>query len=397
MIQSGAFWLFLLGSVILYWVLPRRLRFGAIALASFVYVSTLDWQSATALLVWSLAFFYLIPLAVGGGGWRRWLVPALILGVLGYLAYFKYIPPIIDAIMPTDVERNFIIPLGISYFTFKLIHYAIEVARGNVTDRSLQSFLLYIFFFPIFTAGPIERFDHFLASREDRPSVEAMVNGLSRIIYGLIKKFVFGGMILLPLLRLVTDASVLLERLDVLPVYKVWGFLVISYLYVYMDFGASSDIAIGASRLFGITIMENFNFPVLAPNISNFWKRWHITLAGWVQAYIYLPVIGLTRNPYLAIYSTMTVMALWHAGSPHWIAWGWYHATGMIIYLNWSRFKRKRRITFPDNVPVLRHIGVPITFIFVTGSYAFTTTYQHASLYGALRILAKLINIDLPA
>jgi alginate O-acetyltransferase complex protein AlgI len=397
MIQSVVFWAFLFGSAILYWILPRRIRYAAIALCSFAYIATLDWKSATALFFWSLAFFYLAPLAVNGKGWRRSVTPALMLAILSYLAFFKYIPPIINALRPTDVERNYIIPLGISYFSFKLIHYVIEVARGNMKDRSLQNFLLYIFFFPIFTAGPIERFDTFLASRDERPSMEAIVHGLSRIIYGLIKKFTIAGLILTPMLRGVTDASVLLERLDVLPVYKVWGFLYISFLLVYMDFSAYSDIAIGSSRLFGIKITENFNFPIIAPTVSNFWKRWHITLVNWVQAYIYLPVIGLTRNPYLAIFSTMSVMALWHAGSFHWLFWGWYHATGLVIFLTWSRYKRKRKIKFPENTPILRHWGIPLTTAWVVGGYAFTTTYQHASIYGAIRILAKLLALDLPA
>jgi len=402
MIQSGTFWLVLLFTVIIYWLLPKKFRLGFLALASFGYLATLDLMSVLVLVVWSLAFFKLAPLTLSDQSlWRR-LLPALILGILGYLAYFKYIPPLIMAMSSDPIEAQLIIPLGISYFTFKLIHYAVEVSRGNITDRSLSQFLSYIFLFPIFTAGPIERFDHYLAHQDQKWQLDSMVYGLTRIIHGLIKKFYIAGMIIAPFFGPYGDiggpnAGALLFNLSILPTYKIWGFVVLSFLYMYIDFSAYSDIAIGASRLFGIRIMENFNFPIFAPNISNFWQRWHMSLAGWCRAYVYMPVIGLTRNPYLAVYSTMFVMGIWHAGSWHRISWGLYHATGIVIYLTWARFKRKKKWFFLDQSPFTRYLGVPITFLFVSGAYAFTTMDGHGDIYAALRVFAQLFFIHLPA
>ena len=189
MIQSGTFWLVLLFAVVIYWLLPKKFRLGFLALASFGYLATLDLMSVLVLVVWSLAFFKLAPLTLSDQSlWRR-LLPALILGILGYLTYFKYIPPLIMAMSADPIEIQLIIPLGISYFTFKLIHYAVEVSRGNITDRSLSQFLSYIFLFPIFTAGPIELFDHYLAHQDQKWQLDSMVYGLTRIIHGLIKKF----------------------------------------------------------------------------------------------------------------------------------------------------------------------------------------------------------------
>ncbi|MDY6992387.1 MAG: MBOAT family O-acyltransferase, partial [Pseudomonadota bacterium] len=365
-------------------------------------LATLDLMSVLVLVVWSLAFFKLAPLTLSEQSlWRR-VLPALILGILGYLAYFKYIPPLIMAMSSDPIEAQLIIPLGISYFTFKLIHYAVEVSRGNITDRSLSQFLSYIFLFPIFTAGPIERFDHYLAHQDQKWQLDSMVYGLTRIIHGLIKKFYIAGMVIAPFFGPYGDiggpnAGALLFNLSILPTYKIWGFVVLSFLYMYIDFSAYSDIAIGASRLFGIRIMENFNFPIIAPNISNFWKRWHMTLAGWCQAYVYMPMIGLTRNPYIAVYSTMLAMGLWHAGSLNRIGWGLYHATGLVIHLTWSRFKRRKKWQFLDQMLITRYLGIPITFLFVSGSFAFSTTDGNGGFYGALRILAKMFFINLPA
>jgi len=402
MIQSGIFWLVLFATVIVFWLIPRQYRFGFLALASFGYLATLDLTSVLVLVAWTLAFYWLAPLAIGKSSWQQRLPSILILAILGYLAYFKYIPPLIAAMSSDPIETKFIIPLGISYFTFKLIHYAVEVVRGNITNRSFQQFFAYMFLFPIFTAGPIERFDHFLANQDQKWQLDSTVEGLTRIIHGLIKKFFVAGMLIAPLFGPYGDitgpnAGALLFNLSVLPTYKIWGFLVLAFLFMYMDFSAYSDIAIGASRLFGIRIMENFNFPIIAPNISNFWKRWHMTLAGWCQAYVYMPMIGLTRNPYIAVYCTMLAFGLWHAGSLNRVAWGLYHATGLVIHLTWSRIKRKKKWLFLDRMLVMRLIGIPSTFLFVAGSFAFSTTDGNGGFYGALRIFAKMFFINLPA
>lgn len=395
MIQSPTFWLTLLGSVIVFWSLPKRFRAGFLAAASFAYLATLDAVTSLTLLGWSAAFYYLAP-GPDRMPARRRLLSLLMWGILGYLAYFKYIPPLL-ATWFSDSTANIAIPLGISYFTFKFIHYALEKSRGNLAPHNAADFLCYLYLFPIFTAGPIERFDHFLANRDAGSLSENLVDGTTRIIHGLIKKFVIGGLVIAPLFNAITDAGVLLVRLERLPVYKVWGFLILTYLFVYMDFSAYSDLAIGGSRLFGIRIMENFNWPVLAPNIGNFWKRWHMSLAAWCQAYVYMPTIGLTRNPYLAVFATFLAIGLWHAGHIVWVCWGLYHALGVVTYLSWARYKRKRKWNRFDNNLLLRVVGTGVTFLFVAVGFAFTATHHHGGLYGTLRILAKLVNVDLPA
>ncbi len=390
MIQSPLFWLLLMVAVVVFWIIPRSLRDGFLSAASFAYLASLDPSSVIALLGWSVVFYLASPRAAKPGGVRRVILPLLILMIIGNLAFYKYVPQITPLLSGEGVPASVVVPLGISYFTFKLIHYSIEVARGNITDRSFQRFSCYVFLFPIFTAGPIERFDHFLAQRDESWRLQTTVEGATRILHGLIKMFVFARLI-----QPSESVASLVAGLGELEVYKLWGVLLRTYLYAYMDFSAYSDIAIGAARLFGFRIMENFNLPILAFNIREFWRRWHMTLAGWCQAYVYLPVIGLTRRPYVAVYATFLAMGLWHGGSWNWVFWGLYHATGVSVNLTWQRVKRKLGWSREPGL-IWRGAGVALTFAFVTGSYAFSSTVRLGP-WAAVRVFARLFGVDLPA
>jgi alginate O-acetyltransferase complex protein AlgI len=393
-IADLSFWGIVAVTVVVFWLLPARLRVGFLALVSIGYLLTLEPAGVAALLAFALGCYFFAPYAATGR-LPHMIVPILVLALLGYLAYFKYVPRLVATLAAGSLGASIAIPLGISYFTFKLIHYVIEVGRGNIVDRSLSQFFCYVFLFPIFSAGPIERFDHFLANQDRQWQLPSTVEGVTRIFHGLIKKFVFASLLLLPLDGGLDALPGLVDRLGTVPTYKIWAFLVIAYLYAYLDFSAYSDVAIGCSRLFGFRIAENFNFPVLAADIGTFWKRWHMTLANWCQAYVYMPTLGLTRNPYAALYATMLAMGLWHAGSLNWVAWGLYHATGLAIFLTWSRIKRQRRWFFLDR-GLWRFAGVPVTFAFVTASFAFTASYG-LGVYTGVRLLAKLFFINLPA
>ena len=397
MIQSPVFWGVVLLSVVGYWLLPRRSRSLFLIAVSVLYVGSIDAFSVALLAAWAVVFFVITSRFEQWGRHSRWVLLGLILAVLAVLAFFKFGPLLNSLLGDSALDGRIIVPLGISYFTFKLIHFAVEVGRGAIRDFTFQDFVCYLFLFPIFTAGPIERFDHFLAQRDESFQLESFVWGMTRIVHGLIKRFVFCELILRQLqLVSLTSFRDVVDRLTDLSPAEAWTFVLLTALYAYLDFSAYCDIAIGCSRLYGIRIMENFNFPFLSKNLGEFWTRWHMTLSGWCQSYVYMPLIGLTRNPYIAIYATFLTMGLWHAGTWHWVLWGLYHATGVAIFATWNRIRRRRKWTWPDRWPV-RWLATPMTLIYFSGSAVFASGYSAgAPVYESLRLLAKLLLIDLP-
>lgn len=396
MIQTIEFWLFVAVGVLVYWRLPVAWRASFLAALSCAYLAILQWEATLAVVAWVVAFWWSVKWAGRQPG-RRYVIVALVCSILLYLGWFKYLPVLLDALTRNSPAAIFLVPLGLSYFTFKLIHYAVEMRRGTIPSHKFVDFLSYMLLFPIFTAGPIERFEHYLANRHEQWERSFLVEGLTRIVHGLIKKMVIAGMVLIPLQGIIIGApegntALLLARLDGLSAGSVWLYCLLTYFIIYMDFSAYSDIAIGTSRLFGIRIMENFNLPIIASNMADFWKRWHMTLAGWCQTYIYMPVFALTRQPYMAVYSTFIVMGLWHGASWNWLAWGLYHATGVSVALTWARIKR--RLDWPARPGMAyRWLGVILTLLYVAGAAAFTSTDHVGGIAAAGRIWGALLGI----
>lgn len=328
------------------------------------------------LLLFSV-FFYLAPKRLKHKSYWFAVKFFLVAGPLLYLSYYKYLPNMLAYIAGNPLDSGIILPLGVSYFVFRLIHYAIESGRENLPTHNYMEFLTYLFFFPIITAGPIERFEHFKRHWQSDSRRDDLVEGSTRVIYGLIKKFLIVDVLLITLFNNNT-ADTVVTRVDSIEQYKVWGFLLLTYIKVYLEFSAYSDIAIGSSRILGFRIMENFNWPIIATNIADLWRRWHMTLSGWCQAYIYLPSIGLTRNPYLAAILTFLFVGIWHSGSLNWLFWGLYHGVGICAYILWRRLLQKRKWSPPTGLWI-RIPSILITNFWMAGSFAFTATYQNGS------------------
>lgn len=393
MITDLNFWLTVFISVPVYWLVPNSRRSMLLTAISFAYLMSLDPKSVFYLLCFTILYYYVAPRHRDSTVARQTTAALLCLS-LAYLALFKFLPAAISRFSDqAPLLASIVLPLGISYYTFKLVHYAVERGRGNLPEHSLWDFAAYLYLFPIFTAGPIERFEHFMNNRSRRLHGIQFSEGVIRIVHGLVKKLVIIELCLLPLFGEVTDVAILIDRLEDLPTYKVWGFFVLAFLVAYLDFSAYSDIAIGISRLFGITIAENFNWPVLATNIGSFWRRWHMSLSGWCQTYVYMPTIGLTRNPYFASYCAFLVMGLWHSGSLGWIMWGLWHASGTSAYAYWTRLRRRRKWRGLDR-PYWRFVGIPATMAFVCCGGVFTMALETAGAAATMNVFAKMLGID---
>lgn len=397
MITTPLWWLFLLTGPVIYWLLPPRLRPGALAAGSLALLATyapigIAIMSVVGILVYAA---YRPAAASGGLLSRAGRSRLLVWGVFLYFALGKGLPQLLDALTGGQSAFALTVPLGLSYFSFRLLHYSLEMRRGGLPAHRFDDFVSWLMFAPIFAAGPIERFEHFLAHRETRFHCHMAGEGLLRIGEGLVKKFVLAAAVMALINRYhPLGVTGLVEQLDQASPLHVWGFLGLMLLYVYLDFSAYSDIAIGSGRMFGLKIMENFNFPFLSTSLNTFWQRWHMTLAAFVRHYVYLPVIGLTRNPYLAGIATFAAMGLWHEFWPwHWLLWGLWHGLGLSVLLWWSRWRMKRKIRLADMI-ALRLTGWAGTMAWVILGGAFTSGYGKLPLSDSFRIIAAAFGIS---
>jgi len=326
-------WLaWMLGTFSMYWLLPAAWRNWALMLVTLVFLVSVDPISAAHLVAIALLAFVL-----GREGAARG--PRMVAGVLligATLAYYK----VQVSGAPDDLFHQVVMPLGLSYYSFRCIHYLFEQYRGNVEPHSFGEFLCYLFFLPTIVVGPIHRVGQFLTDlRAKQWNASDLSEGLERILYGYVKIAVLGNFLVsgefAGWIASLDDASpALVQYLEV----------VRGGLNIYLQFSGFADVAIGFSLLLGYRIIENFNWPYFQKNIAAFWRCWHISLTSWCRDYVYLPVLGMTRNPILATYSTFMVIGLWHEISLRYVVWALYHASGVLLWRAFQRIKRQLRL-----------------------------------------------------
>lgn len=308
--------------------------------------------------------------------------------VVANLLLFKYLP---TGAVGWVATIGF--PLGISFLSFRLIHILVENQRGTLPKLSASDYFLYALFFPIWVAGPIERVDRFLAGRMDTVTSTDIITGANRVMWGLAKVFFISKTLLPGLYVAAISPDTIVGTMDQLSVLDTWRYLFITYAILYCDFSGYSDIAIGLSRLFGFRVMENFNFPFIATNMSDYWRRWHISLAQWCQSYVYMPVLARTRMPNVALFSSFFVMGMWHAASLNWVLWGMWHATGVTIFRFWDRFRRLHlKVINPAHWGVALFNNL-LTVSYVSAAGAFTSLHGKAPITASFSLLGKAIGL----
>jgi D-alanyl-lipoteichoic acid acyltransferase DltB (MBOAT superfamily) len=284
-------------------------------------------------------YFAAILIASKKGKIRTFYLVLSLVANIGVLAFFKYFHFLTDNLNLVSQALNgphfpflsFILPIGLSFHTFQAMSYTIEVYRGNQqAEKHFGFYALYVMFYPQMVAGPIERPQHILPQlrRVNRFQNKNLITGLFFITIGLFKKVVIADR-----LGLYTD-----------PVfndphsYSALELLLATYFFafqIYCDFSGYSDIAIGTALVLGIELMQNFNFPYLALNVGDFWKRWHISLSTWFRDYLYIP-LGGSRISFpvtcINLLVVFMVSGLWHGANWKYLAWGAIHGFLLIIY-----------------------------------------------------------------
>lgn len=316
--------------------------------------------------------------------YRKKLSFAAIAVVIAILCYFKYskVQTFLDAaaakLFPLSEQasqgrQEMIFFLGVSYFSFKFIHFLIDCYKSKIKNPDLLTFINYILFFPSFFGGPINRYQTFSDCIANPPSTSYLY-GSKRIINGLFKKIVLANS-LLPF----TIASLNLSDPSVSALTAVIG--VYAYmLYIYFDFSGYTDMAIGSAEMVGIKLPENFNYPFFKRNLQQFWANWHMSLTAWLTDYIYWPlarkfrhVKNLKRKPItisnIAIVTTFMACGLWHGDGMNFFIWGTYHGIGLAIlnvygYLI-KRYASRGYKAFVSESPVAYGISTFVTVQYV--------------------------------
>jgi alginate O-acetyltransferase complex protein AlgI len=328
------------------------------------------WGETTYLAILLLSIIINFALAIGiekqhgkvkGITSKLFLVIGLAFNV-GLLAVFKYLTVIlgyIDSILSivhvdTISLAPIHAPLGISFFTFMVISYIIDVYRKNVkAATNLIDFTLYVSFFPKLIAGPIVRYRDMAGELESRTiDVELVASGVRRFIIGLGKKVLISGSI-----SQVAD-NIFAVDMNNMTSWLAWLGIVCYALQIYFDFSGYSDMAIGLGRIFGFHFLENFNYPYVAKSIKEFWQRWHISLTTWLRDYLFLPVAystsrKLSKETYVGIRTdkiiyfiatiiTFLICGIWHGAAWKFAVWGlWYGVFLVLEHLGFGRFLKK--------------------------------------------------------
>jgi len=279
-----------------------------------------------------------------------------------------------------------IVPLGVSYLVFKFIAFLLDVHREVITDFTYFQLLNFILFLPTFPAGPIERFQNFESRHEDTFNWSFYAYGLQRIAYGYVKKVILLNFLLTEYFTKHIQPEVLGNINFDLGFFQVYQFFILALLYSYLDLSSYADLAVGYSRLFGYTIIEDMDKPVLKTNISGYWNSWHMSLSGWCRNNVYFPVLALSRRNNFALYCSFFIMGIWHNVTLNWILWGIWHATGLIVYAKWSKFKRKlykKNTSLKGLVPlpVATAVGVVLTCSYTSMSFAFIFLDGQTSIF----------------
>ena len=369
--SSGLFLYLFVGFLLLYWAL-RKTTYARIlyvvAFSLYFYYKSSGFYFV--LLLVAATYDYLIGYSLyftKGARARKLLVAMSVVMNLGMLGYFKYTNFFIG--LTNDLFgagfldfQHIFLPVGISFFVFQSMSYTIDIYRGQL--RPLDSWLDYLFylsFFPQLVAGPIVRASHFIPQIRRRPLVtrEMLGSALFLILTGLFKKAVISDYIALNFVDRIFDEPLLYSGFECLM--GLYGYA----LQIYCDFSGYSDMAIGLALMMGFHFPKNFDAPYRSATITEFWRRWHISLSSWLRDYLYISLGGNRKGKgrtYLNLLLTMLLGGLWHGAALRFVVWGALHGIALALHKMWLAVVPGAKIFGKDMNPVMRLMGILFTF-----------------------------------
>lgn len=318
-------------ALLLCYLVPSRARNAFLLLASLLFYA---WGEPKYLpvMVAATALGYGFGLAIQR--FRRFRKPLLVLSIvssLGFLLYFKYADFFLENLNGLGLHIPLLrlaLPVGISFYTFQILSYTVDVYRGEVTaQRNPIDLACYVTFFPQLIAGPIVRYKDIAAQLRDRPqNLDNLRLGAARFLVGLGKKVLLANLLgeVCAAWRVTQDPSVLFS----------WLYALSYTLHIYFDFSGYSDMAIGLGKLFGFSFPENFNYPYISRSITEFWRRWHMSLGTWFRDYVYIPLGGNRKGKgrqFLNILIVWMLTGFWHGAAWNFLLWGLYFALLLMV------------------------------------------------------------------
>jgi len=321
-------------TLLLYFIVPKKLKNFVLLIASLFFYYWGEKVYIIALVVLSILgyIFGLLIEKFRGKKLSKFFLVLSVLLPLTALGIFKYTDFIIETanvLLKTNIELlKIALPIGISFYTFQILSYNIDLYRGNtVVQKNPINFMAYVSMFPQLIAGPIVRYLDVAKELDERKySFADAAYGVNRFIIGLSKKVLVAN--------LLGEFCDIFKSANEQTVVFVWAYAVAYALHIYFDFSGYSDMAIGLGRILGFHFPENFNYPYISKSITEFWRRWHMTLSSWFRDYVYIP-LGGNRVPKIKWFRNILIVwgltGLWHGASWNFVIWGLMFAVLLII------------------------------------------------------------------
>lgn len=399
--NSIPFLMFFVVVLIMYYASPQKLRWGILLAASYFFY--MSWQPVYVLLIFfTTAVSYWIGVKSESKDKRKrqrllWLSVAVNLGVLFFFKYFNFLNQTIKELLnyTSSISYEFdgfdiLLPVGISFYTFQTLSYNLDVYYGmKKPEKHFGIYALYVSFFPQLVAGPIERSTHLMPQfhEEKKFSWENFNLGLKYMVWGFFKKVVIADRL-----------SVYVN--DVYNNYQEQSSISLAlatFLFafqLYCDFSAYSDIAKGTAKMLGFELMENFNHPFKSKNITEFWRRWHISLSTWLRDYLYTPLVFKhkkwgRKSVMYAILVTFVLCGLWHGARMTYVVFGFLQAGALIYELATIEARKKWKATI--NQTLYNSVSMILTFVFVLFSFIF---FRADSLSQAMDVVKGIFSLN---
>lgn len=395
--NSFDFLVFFLVVFAVYWALPHRPALYFLLAASYFFYGSWKWQYA-GLLLFTTALDFVMGLLIARTSTlrkRKIMLAVSVtsnLSILGVFKYYNFFGPSVSnyfgfSAIPLDV----LLPVGVSFYTFQSMSYTIDVYRGILEPRrNFMEFALFVSFFPQLVAGPIVRAIDFLPQLNFKPAWDWLRTraGLHLVLRGLIEKVVIAD-----------NLAPIVERVYADPLtfsgFDLWIGTYCFAFQILADFAGYTDIARGVAKMLGYEFLENFRRPYVAENISDFWRRWHISLSTWLRDYLYIPLGGSRKGKpktYLNLLITMLLGGLWHGANWTFLFWGFFHGALLALHHGFRDWRAKRKGPPPDpdrRSPLIRLLMMFLTFHIVCIGWVF---FRAPSMDAAITMLASMLN-----